>query len=448
MKKKIRLCLFIVTLCIIIVPMTAFGHSGRTDSSGGHRDNQNKSGLGYYHYHCGGNPPHLHPGGVCPYGSGYNANTYSKPTPSITINNPPSELAVGDNYGLDYEISNYNDYDATIVSSDENIVLVNDDGSLTALSEGTATITISSNDLKESFLVTVKSVPTESVSIVNPTNKIQLDTNVRLYASISPENATYQKLNWSSSDNNIASVDENGEVKALATGSAIISCETVDGIKTEMPFEVYEVYPNDIQVSDANLRIERGDTKYIQIDILPYEANNKSYDVHIDNTNVAEFVNERGVIAHNDGNANLTIKTHNGITKMIPIEVYHIPVKKLTIDDSEIRYEINPFHKNAIHKDERLKLSTHISPQNATDQYVEWESSDSNIISIINNVPKIVGTGAVTLTTNAADNQTATIELNVIDYNIWNIITFIIIGCIVIFILIYIIVNAIKEKKH
>lgn len=43
-----------------------YAHSGRTDSSGGHKDNKNKSGLGYYHYHHGYGP-HLHSGGVCPY---------------------------------------------------------------------------------------------------------------------------------------------------------------------------------------------------------------------------------------------------------------------------------------------------------------------------------------------------------------------------------------------
>lgn len=42
-------------------------HGGRTDSSGGHKDNKNKSGLGYYHYHCGGHPAHLHTDGICPY---------------------------------------------------------------------------------------------------------------------------------------------------------------------------------------------------------------------------------------------------------------------------------------------------------------------------------------------------------------------------------------------
>ena len=46
-----------------------YAHSGRTDANGGHRDNNNKSGLGSYHYHCGGHPAHLHTNGVCPYSS-------------------------------------------------------------------------------------------------------------------------------------------------------------------------------------------------------------------------------------------------------------------------------------------------------------------------------------------------------------------------------------------
>ena len=55
--------------------ITAEAHPGRTDSSGGHHDNKNKSGLGSYHYHCGGHPAHLHPNGVCPYKSGGSGST-------------------------------------------------------------------------------------------------------------------------------------------------------------------------------------------------------------------------------------------------------------------------------------------------------------------------------------------------------------------------------------
>ena len=67
--KKISIYTMTAMLAFSTVPGTVQAHSGRTDSSGGHHDNKNVSGLGSYHYHCGGNPAHLHNGGVCPYSS-------------------------------------------------------------------------------------------------------------------------------------------------------------------------------------------------------------------------------------------------------------------------------------------------------------------------------------------------------------------------------------------
>lgn len=82
MKLKKLLATILTTLAICtmtintaIPPLITEAHSGRTDSRGGHKDNKNKSGLGYYHYHCGGNPPHLHKDGVCPYAKASNPNS-------------------------------------------------------------------------------------------------------------------------------------------------------------------------------------------------------------------------------------------------------------------------------------------------------------------------------------------------------------------------------------
>lgn len=70
--------LITVVLCVsLLLPYNVSAHSGRTDSSGGHRDNKNASGLGYYHYHCGGYPAHLHPDGVCPYSSSASSSSSS-----------------------------------------------------------------------------------------------------------------------------------------------------------------------------------------------------------------------------------------------------------------------------------------------------------------------------------------------------------------------------------
>ncbi len=61
---------YIIIFIGFLFLISSFGssaHPGRTDSAGGHHDYNNVSGLGSYHYHCGGNPPHLHENGICPY---------------------------------------------------------------------------------------------------------------------------------------------------------------------------------------------------------------------------------------------------------------------------------------------------------------------------------------------------------------------------------------------
>lgn len=66
--KKGKITSLLLAATIALTPASSLAHGGRTDSSGGHKDNKNASGLGSYHYHCGGNPPHLHSNG-CPYSS-------------------------------------------------------------------------------------------------------------------------------------------------------------------------------------------------------------------------------------------------------------------------------------------------------------------------------------------------------------------------------------------
>ena len=74
-KKALLTSTLILIICVTCI-FTVFAHKGRTDGAGGHRDNNNQSGLGSYHYHCGGYPAHLHNNGVCPYTS-YSSSGYT-----------------------------------------------------------------------------------------------------------------------------------------------------------------------------------------------------------------------------------------------------------------------------------------------------------------------------------------------------------------------------------
>ena len=175
---------------MVLMSTSVAAHPGRTDASGGHHDYKNRSGLGSYHYHCGGNPPHLHLGGVCPYGN--NSTTaqpaYTPPSPSVRISSHPTELNVGDTQGVEYTIENANSSQSTVVSSNENVVRVNEDKTLTATGEGTATITISGSGASATFDVTVKTVPVTSVSINNMPDKLQMDTTAVVTAGVLPDN--------------------------------------------------------------------------------------------------------------------------------------------------------------------------------------------------------------------------------------------------------------------
>lgn len=107
-----KLLILASLLLIFFISLQVYAHPGRTDASGGHHDYNNVSELGSYHYHCNGNPPHLHENGVCPYSynklpeennhsssssnsSNYDSNTNNEPT--LDLSNEQSEKSEPEN---------------------------------------------------------------------------------------------------------------------------------------------------------------------------------------------------------------------------------------------------------------------------------------------------------------------------------------------------------------
>lgn len=100
--KNLRLkksLVFIMSL--VIASGSLLAHSGRTDSSGGHKDNKNKSGLGSYHYHCDGYPAHLHSKGVCPYKPSTSNDTTIKPSSTTKITSKPTYVEKEQTFVID-----------------------------------------------------------------------------------------------------------------------------------------------------------------------------------------------------------------------------------------------------------------------------------------------------------------------------------------------------------
>ncbi len=117
-------------------------------------------------------------------------------------------------------------------SSNDEIANVNQDGLVTALSSGHSTITVTTQDGGYSDVCEVNVlIPVSSISLNTTSLNLTSGDNYSLVPTISPSNASVQDLLWSTSDNSVATVDSNGNVTAIAFGTAIVTATTTDGTK-------------------------------------------------------------------------------------------------------------------------------------------------------------------------------------------------------------------------
>lgn len=121
-------------------------------------------------------------------------------------------------------------------SNDITVATVSSSGVVTGKSVGSATITAKADDggKTSSSNISVKAVTIPVMDIaMSPKNAtLKIGDTQQLIASITPQNATNNKIGWSSSDEKIAKVNENGLVTAQASGLVAITATTDDGYKT------------------------------------------------------------------------------------------------------------------------------------------------------------------------------------------------------------------------
>lgn len=123
---------------------------------------------------------------------------------------------------------NATDKSVTWSSSEETVAAVDGDGSITAISLGNAVITATSGDVSASCTVEVVPIPVESVTLDYENVELRVGESIALTATVMPENATDKSLTWTSSDENIAQVDNAGNVTMLKNGICIITAKAND----------------------------------------------------------------------------------------------------------------------------------------------------------------------------------------------------------------------------
>lgn len=157
--------------------------------------------------------------------------------------------------------------DKTVIwsSSNNDIASVDNKGEVTAVGPGTATITATANDgsgKAASCRITVNEpytppaiVHVTGISLDRKTATIKKGSILQLSATVTPSNADDKTVRWESSNTDVASVDDNGEVTAIAPGTATITVTTTDQRKTATCSVTVTDIATGIDKIDYDLRI-------------------------------------------------------------------------------------------------------------------------------------------------------------------------------------------------
>lgn len=274
------------------------------------------------------------------------------------------------------DASGFLDYE----SSDPEIVSVGKKGVLTAQKEGTAIITVNSRDnatVKSTVKVTVTGVKVTKLRMTYPSRTLTGNgTTEKVQVIKTPYYAT-EKLKWSSSNEKYVKVDENGNMTAVANGTAIIRCENTDGtISAESTVTVINPL-NGLQASKQNMKLVKGTTETVSVLPIPSYTSESLQDLTWTslNTNIAtvtpdEEDSTKAVITAVCGGTTRVIAKKGDYSVSFTVSVLS-PATAVYLSNSTL----------SITEDRYAELSCSLEPSDATDD-VSWSSSNQQVATV------------------------------------------------------------------
>ena len=324
---------------------------------------------------------------------------------SVALEEDEIEMAKGStkNIVVTYEPENTTTaMELTCSSSDASIVSVDDDCVMTANAAGHATITVTAFGKELSAEVDVTNHIT-AVELSATKTEIEKGEQITITSQITPDDTSDAKtLTWASSNENAATVDQNGKVTGVGGGTTTITAESVNGKVGSI--EINVVVPiTAFTTTDTNLTLEKGENHTIAYTITP---NDTTEDTTITwestNTSVASVTN--GVVtAIGGGNAVITGKIGDDWTITTNVSVV-VPLESIALDKDTL--DLLP--------EQNYTLQLAINPEDTTDNTTAtWESNNPEVATVANGVVTGVAPGDATITVTVGE-KTDTVAVHVL----------------------------------
>ena len=256
-------------------------------------------------------------------------------------------------------------------------------GIVTAVGKGTAVITVkTSNGLTDLCTVTVES-PVRQIVLNHSEANLNEGDSLILSVTITPIDADDVELVWTSSQESIVTV-ENGVVKAVGKGTAIVTVCTSNGIRAEC-LVVVTVKATSISLNTTTKNMIVGDVSLLEATVFPKDAGDKTVVWQSSDSSVVSVDSNGRLSAISCGTATITATTNNFLVASCVVTVADIAVN---LDKNALQMIVG----------EKNTLIATILPSAAMNRTIVWECSDSSVLTVDNGVLSALKPGVVTVT--------------------------------------------------
>ena len=352
---------------------------------------------------------------------------------SLQLNVSELNLTVGENFLINATILPNDATFKTVIwsSGDENIVTVVE-GYVTAVSEGTTTVTAKTlNNICATCVVTViKGKEVAEISFLNKNVTCAIGDKVQLIPTILPVDAYDKTLTWSTSNQSVVVVEE-GLITAVASGTATVTATTANGLSAKcfVTVEFKSVEVESITLSHTTYSCNVGDSFILSESILPSNATNTKVSWESSDNTIA-VVSSGTVVAVSCGTATITVKTENGKSATCVVNVVKqnddTEENDKTEDDdvtSDVilveKIELSITEKECVVGDS-FDIFAEVFPNSATDKTLTWISRDQTIATVTNGHVETCGIGKTVISVKSANGVTAELNLTVLPLNEFN----------------------------
>ena len=341
---------------------------------------------------------------------------------SIKINKTLTTLERGTTIGLKVIITPSDARnDVTWQSDDPSIAIVDDQGIVTGISVGTTLIKATTNDgtnLMAFCIVNVTPKQVKSIIIDKDEMTLERGESAQLSVTVYPQDADDSSVEWSSENNEVATVDSKGTVVAISSGTTIIRATTNDGsnLTAECQVTVTSLKATGISIDRTEATLERDATLQLTATVMPEDAGDRTVTWSSADSGIARVDGAGLVTAVSVGTTTITATTGDGtgLTASCTVTVTPKTVQSITISEEALTLEV----------DETAVLTATVHPQDADDAGVTWHSNNSGVATVDDGEITAVapGTAVITVTSNDGSNITATCQVTVIPKRVKSII--------------------------